>query len=170
VSASAVADPTITLATGRDDDDLAQRCSDAGWTFTQRPDGELVVDLDVPDGFFQASVARHGGAQTCVSVTLTSGVEFPAPECEAAFWVLLLRIGGAVRMARAVTQATGGGVAAGFEVRFASAPVAGELGHALSALSIACRAGGREAAVVATNPQLACEYLRRSPWRLVPGP
>lgn len=141
--------------------DLRRLCSEAGWPFTERSDGRLAVDLDIPGGFHQAIVEEtmSGAHLLRVSVGLGAGNTSPALLSQLALGVFLLRANAVVRMARAVAEAVDGRMTTRFEVEFAHAPGAEELGHALAALSVACRLCGREANVLAQDEAVAGAYL-----------
>ena len=136
--------------------DLRTAVAESGWSVRERPDGPLTVDLDVPDVFLQASVDAQDGV-TRFAVELAA-VEAAPSACREALALLLLRVSGAVRMARAVLPPASG--APRLEVVLAGAPTAAEAGHALSALAVACRHCAREVEVVQRDETIAGMYLR----------
>jgi hypothetical protein len=137
--------------------DLAEQCRASGWTLAERAGG-LVVELDDPGSFRQAIVEAKAGHGTAVRVDVATNSEAPATPCREALALLLLRTSGIVRMVRATGQRDGS--AARVEVLFTDPPCASELAHAFSALSVACRIAGREAAVLQHDERVASEYLR----------
>ena len=140
--------------------DLPCLCRESGWSFVEREGGRLGVDLDVPGAFQQAIVEPRGrGVAVTVPVLEAAG---PSPSvCEQALGLLLLRVCGIVRMARAAADLGDGVPQARFEVVFGSRPCAAELTHAFAALSVACRIAGREAAVLWTDEKIAGAYLEQ---------
>lgn len=139
--------------------DLLHLCHETEWPFTERSAGIFVVNLDVPDGFYQATIEKRMG-QIHVWVELVACESLPQP-CQQALGVLLLTTSGIVRMARATAgERDGHQMVTRFEVVFASSPCVAELTHALSALLVACRLCGREAKVLQQDTVVAREYLR----------
>ena len=146
--------------------ELAAQCRESGWTFAERS-GKLVVDLEVPDAFQQAAVEPKAQRGVAVSVDVTASGEPLAMPCQEALALLLLRACGVVRMVRAAVEDVGSGTAARFEVLFSDTPCSAELAHAFSALSVACRIAGREAAILQHDEIVARAYLKnvsRGPW------
>ena len=74
--------------------------------------------------------------------------------------ILLLTASGIVRHARAAVSDTAEEAVLGFEAAFASRPCAVEMGHALSALWVACELVGREVRVL-EDDRVARHYLAR---------
>jgi len=145
--------------------DLPQLCADTSWPFTLRGTDTVMVELDVPGAFQQATVELQPNRGVVVSVPVLA--EPPrVPVCEAAVSAFLLRVTGAVRMVRAAAAASGWAV--GFEVVSAYAPSAEELAHAFASLSLAWRCAGREAAVLAADERVAQAYLRATDFDLRP--
>jgi hypothetical protein len=145
-----------------EDGDLSDLCLESGWACVARETGRLAVDLDVPGAFQQAVVEGRGrGVAVTVPVAETAGdaAEPPASICEQALGLLLVRVCGIVRMARAAAEVRDGIPRARFEVVFGSRPCAAELAHAFAALSVACRIAGREAAVLRSDEKVAGAYL-----------
>lgn len=142
---------------------LAHLCVEAGWPFHERAASKLVVDLETGSGFHQARLepALHGSV--CASVELADCTEY-SEESRRSLGILLLSACGALRYARA-SVATNGEPKAFFEVWFETEPSVIELGHALSALSVACRQFGREARALA-DQDLASKFLafRKRSW------
>jgi hypothetical protein len=145
---------------------LRQRCEESGWKFTERTPAKLAVDLEVGSGFYQAIVEEKAGGAVSIAVELTSDAAFGEHSKRAIGW-LLLRASAEVRLARAVIEETSEAASASFEALFQTRPCAAELGHALSALAVACGLCGQEAVmmrdeVVAKN-YLAANYLAEGP-------
>jgi len=145
--------------------DVPRLCSEAGWRPAARPDGRAVVPLEVPDLYLQATVGpcEQGGLQ--VEVALES-VDGAASLCRRAVHVLLLSACRTVRMARAVARLRDGEAEeldCGWEVVLDDTPGASGLGHALAALSVACRLCARE--VIALHDEtIARKYLVIRRW------
>ena len=140
--------------------DLPCLCRESGWSFVEREGRRLGVDLDVPGAFQQAIVEPRGrGVAVTVPVLEAAG---PSPSvCEQALGLLLLRVCGIVRMARAAADLGDGVPQARFEVVFGSRPCAAELAHAFAALSVACRIACREAAVLWSDATVAGAYVEQ---------
>jgi len=62
---------------------------------------------------------------------------------------------------RATATEVGGEHRIALDVRFPERPSAGELSHALAALSVGCRISAREALVLSADETLAAAYLRQ---------
>jgi len=144
-------------------EDLSALCHQTGWDFLDREPGRLAVDLEVPGAFQQAVVETREDLRVAVSVPVldaaVAGTAPPAAVCRQALGLLLVRVGGIVRMARAAAEPREGAPGARFEVVFGTRPCAAELGHAFAALSIACRVATREAAVLWGDADVARTYV-----------
>ena len=129
--------------------DLPALVAAAGWPFTARAAGRLVVPLDLPGGaFLQAGVEARPNRTVEVAVELARlEPGLPATSREAIAH-LLLAASGAVRRARAVAEeGAGERWAVGFEVVLDVLDARqgpGELDQALASLSVAARLCGRE--------------------------
>lgn len=143
--------------------DLLRLCHEAGWPFAERSAERLVVDLEVPDGFYQAILEKRM-SRVHVWVELIACESLPQ-QCRQALGILLLTACRIV-MVRATAEEREDRTTARFEVVFASPPCAAELAHALSALSVACRFFGREAKVLQQDEVVASEYLALQGWCL----
>src|SRR5207253_780468 len=140
--------------------DLPGLCRESGWSCVEREGARLGVDLDVPGAFQQAIVELRGGG-VAVTVPLLEAAG-PSPSvCEQALGLLLLRVCGIVRMARAAAEMRDGVPQARFEVVFGTWPCAAELTHAFAALSVACRLASREAAVLWSDEGVARAYVEQ---------
>jgi hypothetical protein len=142
---------------------LPRLCHEVGWPFTERSAERLVVDLEVPDGFYQAIIEERM-SRVHVWVELVACESLPQ-SCRHALGVLLLRACRIV-MARATAEEREDRTTARFEVVFASPPCTAELARSLSALSVACRFFGREAKVLQQDEVVAREYLALQGWCL----
>ena len=136
---------------------LADLATEVGWPFVTRSSERLAVELDGGRTFHQAILEEYSGGAIRATVELVSW-DSASPESSAALAVLLLATGGLVRLARPVLEDSGAGVGARFEVRSSALRTPAWLGRALSALSVACRLCGREAAVLA-DAGIARDYL-----------
>jgi hypothetical protein len=146
--------------------ELRSLCEETGWKFTERTPRKLAVDLETRNGFYQAIVEEHVGGAITVSVEVASNTAF-GEKSKRAIGTLLLRASAEVRLVRAVVSEGGEGAQASFEALFQTSPCAAELGHALSALAVACGlcGGAAEAMqdeVVAGN-YLAAQGLKSKP-------
>ena len=143
--------------------DLSDLCRQTGWDFSEREPGRLAVDLDVPGAFQQAIVEAYRDRGVAVAVPLLdpAGAEPPAQVCRQALGLLLLRVCGIVRMARAAAETRAGVTQARFEVVFGTSPCVAELTHAFAALSVACRLAAREAAVLWDDETVARAYVEQ---------
>lgn len=146
---------------------LSQLCAEAGWECTERPGGDLAVTLEVPGGFHQAMLREIAGGRVAVATQLAPCESSTPLLCRHALGLLLLRVSGVIRMARAAAHGLAVGMAPRLEVVFDSSPSASELRHALCALSTACRLCGQEAELLQADEKIAREYVAR--WRWPPG-
>jgi hypothetical protein len=142
-------------------DDTAKRAllehgTAAGWTVRERTDGSIAIDLDVPGAAVQAQL--HAGVGSAVLVAPAASLDGVEANTAAALATLGLRVGAAARMARPTERA---GVLT-FEVSLGTAPAASQIGHALAALSVACRLGTTAAEGLRGDPALARFYLARA--------
>ena len=138
--------------------DLPSLCREAEWPFTERPDGRVAVVLDTPRDTAFAMLTQCPGKGVRIAVELMSA-EVLAEPCQQALGLMLLTIGGVVRMTRAVAEQNADRAIVRFEVNFGSPPTATELTHALSALSVAVRLCRREMEVLQQDERIAKEYL-----------
>lgn len=133
--------------------DLPGLLTEAGWPFVGRRSGRFAVDLDVVRGSQPAIAGRRSDGSIAVSIEMVRA-ETLSDESRHALGALLLTTAGLVRMVRATAKTNGLSIA-GLEVCFDTPPTARELGHALSALSVAHRQVGRE------GPALQHETIAR---------
>jgi hypothetical protein len=132
--------------------DLECACRETGWPFTARDSDTVMVELNVPGAFQQAAFERRRRGMVISAPVLEQAS--PSPICAAAATRFLLALTGAVRMVSAVSE--DGRV--DFRVCFDCPPAGPELAHALAALSVAWRCGGREASVLARDERIARLY------------
>lgn len=152
-------EPQTMLSTGDVQDTtfaLPCLCDEAGWPYTPRADGSLAVTLDTRGGFYQAMLVRHGRS-VHVTVDLIVCGSLPQP-CRDALGIVLLTVSGLVRMVRATAIERGDRIATCCEVTFTDSLSAAELGHALTACSIACRLCGQEVNAL-QDEEIARTYL-----------
>lgn len=182
----AATDSSVTSGSDMPDDreasqpPLADLCEEAGWPFSQRSEDRVEVDLEISGGaFFQASVSRDDGRVRCQIAPLRD----PLPEdarARRAAAALALSVAGSVRMTSAIAwskairtdrdQPAGAGLQLGFRVDLPANASAVDLGHALSALSVACDLCGNEIRALCSDPELAGLYLElRHPCWAGPG-
>lgn len=150
--------PKVTKETDGDETscDLKALCEETGWPFTVRSSGKVVFTLDTHDGFYQATLERRSEG-----VHVTAGLGTPtlaSKDSRVAVAVLLLTLGGVVRMVRAAVEECDGPSAIRLEACLGRRPAGIELTHALAALSIGCRLSGREVEVL-EDGEIAAEYL-----------
>jgi hypothetical protein len=131
-------------------DAITQALKESGWKFSQREEGSVAVELETPGGFHQALLESNGGGvRLTLDLSHAAGVTLAARQALSA---LLLIANGAVRLVRGFLEHRDDELVAGFRVEYASAPGAGELEHALSALSVAGRLCAREAKILHDEP------------------
>jgi hypothetical protein len=145
--------------------DLGAVAEEGGWSFVQRSSGRIAVDLGVPDQFCQAIVEPRGGG--CRARVVLAAVASPSERARSALAVLLLTVTASVRMVRAGASERDGETTAFVEADVTAPASAWELQHALAALAVACRMGGREAKVLADD-RLADLYLAARGWAASP--
>jgi hypothetical protein len=149
-------------ATSEGEPDWRSLCEESGWPFTERAGGNLTVELDVPDGFYPCIIApRNGSAASAVTEILVT--ESLSKHCQQALGVLLLTANGIARMIRASAQETPERTTVQFETSLPASAGAAELGHVLSALSVACAFFGQEARAL-QDEFIAQEYLTARGW------
>ena len=145
--------------------ELARLCQETGWPCVEPSTGAIKIDLETPNEFYQASIEQRF-CQVHVHVEIAAG-ESISPLCRQSLALFLLATSAHLRMARPTIVEVNGRCSARLEVVFDRMPLAQELGHALSALSLGCRLAGREAAALQQDEALAQEYL--SLWRVDRG-
>lgn len=143
-------------------EDLGELCSQAGWEHRQRASGRVSVALPVGTESYHAILDRTPAGALRAAVELGT-VAKPSRPTRQALGLLLLTAGGLVRMVRPAAETEGSAARLSFEMVFDLPPSAGELSHALAALSVACRLCGREARVL-EDQAVAAEYLSVRGW------
>jgi hypothetical protein len=141
---------------------LERTLDEAGWQSHKRAGGVILVDLETPGQFLQAEVRSMGEAVRFRATVCRSADAIPAVLDAVSLY--LMQAGYALRLARGFLERATEGFAAGFEVRFESAPEPAEAGYALSALSVACGRCARELDVL-KDERMACDFrqLRELP-------
>lgn len=135
---------------------LPSLCSQAGWAFTERDGGKLVVNLEARNGFHQALIEQaRGGVSISTEIMRARGLSLLSRQSLGA---LLLRASAELRMARAAVEEEEDQSTIRFEARFDSAPASMEIDRALAALSLACALCARESRSL-ENDFLARQYL-----------
>ena len=130
----------------------------AGWSFTQRSETRLMVPLEVPDAFVQASVTLFESGRAGAAVEIGC-FERLSPLARRALGTLLLSASGLVRLARPevrVDEEERCTVA--FATRLATPVSVAALDHALNSLTAAARLCGREVEALTALP-LARTFL-----------
>jgi len=138
--------------------DLRPLCEEVGWPFTARASGKLVFTLDTAGDFHQATLAR-GAENVRLTADLGTPARWASENARAAVALLLLTLGGVARMIRPAGEDCDGRSAVRLEAHLGPCPLAGELAHALAALSVACRLCGREVEVLRHDNEIAVAYL-----------
>lgn len=152
---------------------LPKLCAEAGWSFSERSEGRISVDLDVADGaFYQASV-EHQPSGIYISVNPNRGEPPDEEISRLAVATLMLSVSGSVRMVSAISRRSNGKPESGhhafFQVRLPATTSGATLAHSLSALSVACDLCGREVRALAEDPELARAFLELCHPRSLPG-
>jgi hypothetical protein len=142
---------------GPSDAHLQALCTEAGWASSGRPDGGMAVRLEVPDGYYQATVR----SDDCGSLSIwTELVSEPWPEDPwKALGVFLLQASGHLKTVRAAARYLDSGTTtAGLQVLLNPSAGSDELGRAFSALSVACNLIGKEVRIL-RDEVVGKEYL-----------
>lgn len=140
--------------------ELAELCSEAGWTFEPRQGGG-VAELEVGARFEQARLIPLANGNLLLRVELAACPEGQEP-CASAQAHCLMRAAGMFRLVRpAVARGEDGQwQPPRYEVCLAGAATAAEMAEALCALSVACRYSAEELRVLATDAGAAASYLQ----------
>ena len=137
---------------------LEALCTEAGWAFSERPDGTIAVRLEVEDGYYQAAVSRDSGGSLSVWVELANQESWP-PDSWKALGVFLLQACAHLKTVRgAVRRLDRGAATAGFEVVVDPPAGSEELGRAFRALSVACSLVRKEVRIL-REEVVGKEYL-----------
>jgi hypothetical protein len=141
---------------------LSALLDEAGWPHSERTTGRLAAELETRGDYYQAIIEAKPKGGILISAELMRA-ESLSDQGRDALAALLLRASAIVRMASASAGESDDGYHAQFEIYFPSTPAVVELGHSLSALSVACALCGREARALEHEP-IAREYLARQAW------
>jgi hypothetical protein len=156
--------------TGNVGDNLAEMIREAGWACNQRAEGRVAVQLEVAGIFVQAMVTgakritavvevglgdSAGGDTARPSSPKSGGTGFMSGASREAIGVVLLCVSGRVRWVR-------GGIREGKVVLEGSAGLA-EVGHLLSALSVAAQMSMREVGALG-DEETAKRFLAMRGW------
>ncbi len=142
---------------GRSGVDLVALLGEVGFSVSRRANG-LVVKLEVPDEFFEATIGECEVRGTVASVALEACNGWPN-ECRTALGLMLLSATARLRMVRASAERIDDNqTAARFEVILQGLLSAANLNHGLSALSVACGRWGREVKAL-RDERIARSYL-----------
>lgn len=147
----------VTAGIAAAEHDWATLVEEAGWPFSERPDGRQAVELEVGAEDYRQAVIEPEGGGLRVSANLEAGA--PSAEAARAICLLLLWASRRVRMARPYAAVNGAVLRWGWEVRFDRLPAAWELDHALASLSVALRLTGRESEAL-EDQRVARQFLR----------
>ena len=138
-------------------DDIREVCREAGWSYTERESGQLMLRLDVPNGYYPASLEPR--ASGCRVLARLSGYESISEGSRHAVATFMLSANAFIRFARGGIEVGEDGTYPFFEVRFSEVPSTAALDHALSALSVACSLCGGELQALA-DEGVARNFLR----------
>ena len=140
---------------------VSELCRSAGWETTDRSSGEVLVELEVPGSFQQARATVGGDGGVVFGVRLLDGSDLCGAS-RGAVALMLLSASRTLRMVRATAEAGAEG-AVGFEVALGPGAGSAEAGHALCALSVACRDCSEEAEALC-EASLAEQYWEVCGW------
>jgi hypothetical protein len=139
---------------------FAEICRESGWDCQERSSGELSIELEIPDGFNQATLAPTDTGHLRLFAQIVD--EDSASEVSrAALAAMLARACGSFRMIRAAMAADSERAEARMELLWVTPPTPYELSEGLCALSVAVRLCGEEARVLARDEAVARAYLVR---------
>ena len=142
------AEPLRPANPGHSDGRLRVLCTDAGWTSSGNPDGGLAVSLEVPEGYYQATVRSGNRGSLDVWVELANDESWP-PDSWKSLGVFLLQACGHLKTVRATARSLdSGATTAGLQVFLDPSAGSEELGRAFTALSVACGLIGKEVKVL----------------------
>jgi hypothetical protein len=138
-------------------------CEATGWPLSRRAGDQVAIELDAPGLFCQATAEPKGERGLQLGFDLAS-VPPSGDAGRHALNVFLLHASHVVRMARATARTVGGATVYGWEVSLDRVAGAGEVQHALSALSVACRLSVREIQALEQDETTARSYLMLRGW------
>lgn len=170
---TAVPDPAAETVKAAPQAILTGLCADSGWSFSERSENSISVDLEVADSaHYRASVEPSPGG-IHLSVNPNRG-EPPAEETSRkAVAALMLSVAGSVRMVSAFSRPSNGKGERGhdtfFRVELPPTASSSTFAHSLSALSVACELCGREVRALAEDSDLARAFLEISHPRSLPS-
>jgi hypothetical protein len=135
---------------------LRELLAELGWTAHERDDGRLLIDLEIPWGFAQATIegTHETGARVFAEICDCRATRSTA-EAIAEF---LSGVAGSILPARGIAREENAHCRTIFEVRLPPELSSDELAGALHAVSGACAAFGREIRAL-EDDDLAREYL-----------
>lgn len=152
---------------------LASLCADAGWSFSERYEDSITVELDVSDNAYYKARVENGPRGIRISVNPNRGDPAAETISRQAVAALMLSVSGCVRMVSTVSCRSNGrpenGHDAFFRVELPSTTSSSTFAHSLSALSVACELCGREVRALAEDPGLARAYLEVCHPRALPS-
>jgi len=159
--------PGTAPAADQNNTEWKEWCAAGKWQYSERPSGELNVQLDTPAAVSYALVTRrkHGGVAIACEIARFKSL---SQRSRLAIAVLLLGGCAAVRMARAAVDSDPDEPAARLEVTLSGGSHADRFVHALSSLSVACRLCGQREVSALRNDTVATHYLRARGWSLKP--
>jgi hypothetical protein len=132
-------------------------CTEIDWSHHRRPEGTIVVDLDVPGDFRQADLRLdHSGFRATLNFHFADPVSVSSRRALERFVAL---VSGSIRLVRVEFTDSQQAVAVHAAVRYAFVPGATEIGEALAALSVVARRWAVELDLLGRDEALARTYL-----------
>lgn len=152
---------------------LAELCTDAGWSFSERSEDRISVDLDVAENSYYKASVDHGPESIRISVNPNRGDPATETISHQAIAALMLSVSGAVRMVSAISSRSTGKPGKShdtfFRIVLPSTTSSSTFAHSLSALSVACEICGAEVRALAEDPGLARAFLEVCHPRALPS-
>jgi hypothetical protein len=139
---------------------LAETCRESGWGFEQRSATELAIELEIPDGFTQATLVTSDSGYARLSAEIV-GRDSPGDAARAALATMLARACASFRMIRAALEPDPLRLLARLELVGGLVLAPHELSEALASLSVAVRLCAEEARVLARDEVVSRAYLAR---------
>jgi len=133
--------------------DLKRLCTDIGWPFIERGPDKLLVELETPNQFWQATVTHAAGAVR-IACSLLARDSIPDASLEP-IGTFLLSASGALRPARAAATTE----EVRLEVLYTTAPSPSDISSALESLSVGCSLAAEETKMLQTVA-IAQRYLQ----------
>ena len=150
---------------------LKERCDLSGWPSVERSNGEVTVELEVPDAFHQATISRKPSGDLHLSCALPPDLKANGTTSTAGAQ-LLLQVSSLLRLVRAEiveieTKGDGGELVEdsallqrfSLTVSLPSDACANEFNEALTGLSVACDLTARETEALC-DTRVADRYLQ----------